>query len=204
MSANPPYTHGFDLASVSERGEEITLSPSSAERAAIASWLGALSVESFEAKVRLARAGTGRYSYEAEFAAQVTQACVITLEPVPATLEGDFHRSFLVEPRVPAGRREAVQQPRSRKIEVLESEADEPELIAGTEIDLAAPILEELALALDPYPRAPGAELAAAGEPQTPGDSPFAVLGKLKEAAEAPQRKGKPSGAGTAKRGSKP
>jgi uncharacterized metal-binding protein YceD (DUF177 family) len=185
MSANPPYTYHFDLASVSERGEEIILTPTPAERAALASWLGALSLDSFEAKVRIARSGMGRYTYEAEFAAGVTQACVITLEPVSSTLEGEFQRSFLVEPKATAARREALGQPRSRKIEVLAAADDEPELIAGSEIDLAAPILEELALALDPYPRAPGAELPAKDEPAAPGDSPFAVLGKLKQPGEA-------------------
>ena len=179
MSPNPPYTHRFDLATVSGR-TEIVLSASAPERAAIANWLGAVSVDSFEAKVRISRKGDNRYGYEAEFAAGVTQSCVITLEPVSSTLEGEFERSLLIAPKLSA-RHEAA--PRSRKIEVLEGEEEEPELVASSEIDLAAPILEELALSLDPYPRAPGAQLPATEEPATPKESPFAVLGKLKEGA---------------------
>lgn len=180
MSRNPPYTHRFDLATVSGR-TEIVLSASAAERAAIASWLGAVSVDSFEAKVRIARKGDDHYVYEAEFAIGVTQSCVITLEPVRSTLEGEFERSFLIAPKQSA-RHEAL-QPRSRKIEVIEGEEEEPELVAGSEIDLAAPVLEELALALDPYPKAPGATLPATEEPAAPRESPFAVLEKLKQAA---------------------
>ena len=182
MSVTPsPYSHRFDLAGISARTVEIRLKPSEPERAAIANWLGALSVESFEAVVRIVRTGDSSFSYDAEFAAGVTQACVITLEPVASTLEGDFHRSYLIAPRTPAARREAVQQSRSRKIEVLPADEDEPELVAGSDIDLAAPILEELALALDPYPKAPGAELPAAEGPQSADQGPFAVLGKLKQ-----------------------
>jgi hypothetical protein len=45
-------------------------------------------------------------------------------------------------------------------------------------------VAEQLALALDPYPRAPGAVLPEAAEAGTPGEakaeSPFAVLESLK------------------------
>jgi hypothetical protein len=191
MSTNPPYTHGFDLASVSEREKTIDLIPSAHERAAIATWLGAHSVDSFEAKVRIVRSGASHYRYEAEFAVGVTQACVITLEPVSSTLEGDFHRSFRVEPKLAPTRLEAAAS-RSRRIDVLANEEDEPELLASSEIDLAAPILEELALALDPYPRAPGAELPAPEAAALPAESPFAVLEKLKQPqSAAPKQSGK-------------
>src|SRR3954469_14372029 len=115
----PPYSYRLDLTTASQRDAEITLAPSQAERAAIATWLGALSVESFKAVVRISRAGDMLYSYDAEFAAAVTQACVVTLEPVPANLEGEFHRSYLVSPKTTAARRQAIEQSRSRKIEVL-------------------------------------------------------------------------------------
>jgi hypothetical protein len=45
-------------------------------------------------------------------------------------------------------------------------------------------VAEQLALSLDPYPRAPGAELPPLDEPEEPvapaKPNPFAVLGRLK------------------------
>ncbi len=56
-----------------------------------------------------------------------------------------------------------------------------PEEIDSLTYDLAAPLLEEFVLALDPYPRAPGVEFAAPPEPEEPKESPFAVLKSLKD-----------------------
>src|SRR5262249_9806543 len=136
-----------------------------------------------------------RYSYQAEFAAGVTQSCVITLEPVSSHLEGEFERSFLVTPRSPAMRRQMIEQSRSHKVELSASDEEEPELLDGYELDLAAPLLEELALSLDPYPRAPGAELPAMTDAEPAKESPFAVLGKLKEKGAQKRTKERKSGA---------
>jgi uncharacterized metal-binding protein YceD (DUF177 family) len=59
-------------------------------------------------------------------------------------------------------------------------EDDEPEVIEGTSIDLVAPVLEEVSLALDPYPRASGVAYESPREEKSPADSPFAVLERLK------------------------
>jgi uncharacterized metal-binding protein YceD (DUF177 family) len=58
-------------------------------------------------------------------------------------------------------------------------EDDAPEEIDSLHYDLAAALIEEFILALDPYPRAPGVEFQAPeGEGAT--ESPFAVLKGLK------------------------
>ena len=46
-------------------------------------------------------------------------------------------------------------------------------------IDVGEAVAEQLALALDPYPRAPGASFAEGGESEQPEDSPFKVLAGL-------------------------
>jgi uncharacterized metal-binding protein YceD (DUF177 family) len=59
-------------------------------------------------------------------------------------------------------------------------EDDAPEEITSPNYDLAGPLLEEFSLAIDPYPRAPGAAFESAdGEGEQP-DNPFAVLKSLK------------------------
>jgi hypothetical protein len=51
--------------------------------------------------------------------------------------------------------------------------------VAGGGVDLAAVLTEQLALALDPFPRKPGARFEAPG---TAGElSPFAALARLKD-----------------------
>jgi hypothetical protein len=64
---------------------------------------------------------------------------------------------------------------------------------------LAAPLLEEVSLALDPYPKAPGAAFEVLPEPIEPAENPFAVLEALKKAPRPPGRSAKPPGGAAAK-----
>ena len=57
-----------------------------------------------------------------------------------------------------------------------EDTADE---IESPVYDLGTPLREELALAIDPYPRAPGVAFEAPAD-DGQRESPFAALGKLK------------------------
>src|SRR4051812_10921748 len=102
-----PFSVPFDLGSVSDAGAEVTLAPTATERASIAHWLEIEGVDGLTATVRLARVGDDEYAYRASFAADVVQACVVTLEPVPSHLEGEFERRFKLMPRVGGHRRKA-------------------------------------------------------------------------------------------------
>jgi len=64
--------------------------------------------------------------------------------------------------------------------EDLPLEDDVPEEISSLHYDLAAPLVEELVLAIDPYPRAPGVEFAPPEDGEQAPESPFAVLKGLK------------------------
>ena len=169
----PPYTYPFELAGLSERGAELSLSPDAAERARIAAWLGALEVPRLDMTIRLARLDDAVYRYDAEFAAEVVQACVVTLDPVPARHSGAATRRYRVLAK--ASRRA------SHDIEIGSSEdEDAPEVISSSLLDVAAPVLEELSLLLDPYPRAPGVTFDPPKDESKSADNPFAVLAKLK------------------------
>jgi uncharacterized metal-binding protein YceD (DUF177 family) len=187
MSDSPtPFSVWFDLGGLSDAGAEIALSPTAAERAAISYWLGIEALDQLKATIRLSRVGDHEYAYAASFAADVLQACVVTLEPVPSHLHGEFQRLFKVMPRGGGGHRRKGAAA-TASVELSNLEDDEPELLEGTSIDLAAPLLEEVSLALDPYPRAPGVAFQSPKEEKGPADSPFAVLESLKTAkADAP------------------
>jgi uncharacterized metal-binding protein YceD (DUF177 family) len=164
---------------LSDAGADITLSPSDAERAAIAHWLGIEAIGQLQAIIRLSRVRDDEYAYVASFEADVVQACVVTLEPVPSHLAGEFSRLFKVMGRRGGGHRRRSAEA-GGSVEISHLEDDEPELIEGTSIDLAVPLLEEMSLALDPYPRAPGVAFEAPKEEMSVSDSPFAVLEALK------------------------
>ncbi len=168
-----PYTSTFDLARLSERGVELSLSPDAAERARLAAWLGALELPRFAATVRLARMPDDTYTYDAEFTAEIVQACVVTLEPVRSAHTGSVARHYRIAPKPSRRGKPPVE---------IDVGADEeaPEVLSSPLLDVAAPALEELSLMLDPYPRAPGVTFEPPKEDPQPTESPFAVLAKLK------------------------
>jgi uncharacterized metal-binding protein YceD (DUF177 family) len=120
--------------------------------------------------------------------AQVVQSCVVSLEDVPATVRVPVERGYRrVTADEPA--RAAHQQAAAHQVDEWAGEWDDDvEPLRGTQIDLGEMLAEELALALDPYPRAPDADILVSealgpnisfgsAEP----DSPFAALEQLQD-----------------------
>ena len=150
------------------------------ERANLARRFGLAQLGSLVATVSLARNVTGDISLSGRFKAEVVQACVVTLEPVPATIEARFARFY--SPSAPSGV-ETLDEV------FLDPEADDepPEPLDGGFVDVGEVVAEALGLEIDPFPRAPGAVFAAAApEPSETAKNPeksgpFAVLAKLKQ-----------------------
>jgi uncharacterized metal-binding protein YceD (DUF177 family) len=126
----------------------------------------------WDARVEIKKLASNRFGLNVHLAADVIQSCVVSLEPVPGHLERDFSREFIFVGTRPAETEsEAV-------LDIAEEEG--PEEIESLHVDLAAPVLEEFTLALDPYPRRPGAEFTPQIEPSDGSESPFAALKALK------------------------
>jgi uncharacterized metal-binding protein YceD (DUF177 family) len=85
--------------------------------------------------------------------ADVVQSCVVSLAPVPAQVTEEFEAFFTQNPE-----RAAL----SEEITFAPDEQDPPELIEDGTIDLGELAAQHLSLALDPFPRAAGAEIPAA------------------------------------------
>ena len=147
------------------------------ERAALAKRFGLLGIDRLEAVFTLKRAGGGVIHVRGEIEAEVTQACVITLAPVPAKVADSFSADFADEDdrrRATAGETE------------VDFEADDPpEPIRNGHIDLGELAAEHLSLALDPYPKAPGAQIPAEFSPDPDSEegaerpvNPFSILKK--------------------------
>jgi len=182
MNDDPPFSSTYDLEKTPEKGVELVLKPTAAERDRIAGWLKIEALQTLHAVVKLTRAASGRFTYRCHFDADVVQACVVTLEPVPAHVAEDFERFFQMAPRTARGPQKRGRKPApAAEILVPDVDEDAPEMLESSVIDIAAPLLEELSLSLDPYPRKPGVEFTQPEEaPADAPESPFAVLGKLK------------------------
>jgi uncharacterized metal-binding protein YceD (DUF177 family) len=181
MTDRPPYMMLFDLGNLPEKGAELVLKPGLAELAQIAAWLEIESLERLEASVKLSRGSSGRYFFRAHFDADVVQACVVTLEPVHSHISEDFDRSFMLAAPLAKHRRRSGKAGASEVVSLPDVEDDTPDTLDSPVLDLAAPLLEELSLSLDPYPRKPGVSFAP---PEDTADkvagNPFSVLHKLK------------------------
>jgi uncharacterized metal-binding protein YceD (DUF177 family) len=158
----PEFSRPLRLASVGPEGRREVLEADEAERAALARRFGIPAVERLRAELFLRPDADGALRAEGRLVAAVVQLCVVTLEPVEQRVEEPVALRFL-----PAG-----QEPRD--------EPDETDEIAtGNGVaELGEALAEQLALALDPYPRAPGAVLPA-GAAET-AEHPLAALAKLR------------------------
>ena len=108
--------------------------------------------------------------------AEVVHTCVVSLEPAPQSIDEPIHVTLAT-----AGSKEAPPAPKPGAEIMVDPDVDQPEVIAGPAIDLGRIVLEHFTLALDPYPRAPGAKLApeAALATDERAESPFAALAGL-------------------------
>ncbi len=104
--------------------------------------------------------------------ARVEQTCGVTLEPFESALDGRLQIRA-----VPEGS-QALAVTEDHEVEMdLESD-DPPDMISGDHVDLGTYVVEDLSLAIDPFPRKPGVEFK---QPDSGAEiSPFAVLAKLK------------------------
>lgn len=157
-------------------GERLeAIETSAAERAAIAALLGLAALESLSAELRLRRWHGQGVVLQGMLRAHVVQSCVVTLEPVPADIVAEFERRYL-----PADMLGAEDEMPGEEVFVNPDDAEPPEPFADNAVDAGPAIVEELALALDPYPRAPGVVFVAA-EPAEEADAhPFAALARLR------------------------
>lgn len=176
---SPPLQRFYDLSDLSEAGDEITLSARPGDLAPLAEWLGVDRVERFEATVTLRRLASSRFLYEARLEADIVQSCVVSLEPVASHIERRFSRTLHLAPRSPRGRRPIEEPPAVLALAAGDDEV--PEELESPRFDLAAPLIEELALGIEPYPRAEGVAFQAPEAGEAPKESPFAALKRLKE-----------------------
>jgi len=148
---------------VGPAGYDVTIEASATECAALARRMDLPGVLALRCDFHLERDAAGGVIARGHLLARVVRTCVVSLEDFAAVVEERFTVRC-----VPEG---------------AESEDDDPEspdeiTYADDTLDLGEAAAEQLALALEPYPRAPGAVL-----PDLPDDvdaTPFAALEALR------------------------
>jgi hypothetical protein len=179
-----PLTHITNLGRLGNAGDRVDFAADAAQRAAIASWSGVLSLEDFVVSADISKLGPTRFRVDYRLVADVTQACVVTLDPVRAHMERRFSRELHFVGNIRRTAKSGGEGESGGGMALdhnLDLGADDgPEDIESLHYDLAGPVLEEYSLALEPYPRCPGAQFAA-DQPGLPvRENPFAVLKGLK------------------------
>ncbi|MCB2116697.1 MAG: DUF177 domain-containing protein [Rhodobacteraceae bacterium] len=170
----PAVSHPFRVDALPARKPtRFDLVPDTHARTRLAEALDILSIDALRFRGELRPAGKRDWILDAVLVADVTQACVVTLEPVPARIEEEVTRRYVAD--LPAPTSDEIEMP---------DETVEPLPVV---IDAGAVMIEALTLALPPFPRAPGAAFAGAfatrpgAEPLTETEvrRPFAGLADL-------------------------
>ncbi|HTW26221.1 MAG TPA: DUF177 domain-containing protein [Acetobacteraceae bacterium] len=136
-------------------------------RAALAARFGLPAILSLSGRFRLTPLPGGVVRAGLALRARVRQVCVLTLEEFEAAIAEDAVLRFVPEER--------------QRGDIDPEEAEDEIPYAGGSFDLGEAVAEQLALALDPYPRAPGASLPEAespASPPAPEPEPPAVLAR--------------------------
>lgn len=168
---DPEFTRPQRLDTIGDTERTVLIEADEGERAALARRFGLRSVDRLEARFAVRREAGG-VGARGHVSAAVIQACTVTGDPLPATVEEDVALRFV-----------AVGGGSEEEIELAEDALDTIEFEGGA-IDLGEAAAETMALALDPYPRGPDAEekLRAAGVKSEEEAGPFGALAGLKEA----------------------
>ena len=155
----------------------IEVEANEAERMALARAYDLPAIASLKARLNVTKRGpvirvTGALK------AHVTQTCVVTNEPFEAEVEDEIDMEYAPPALVTQAWERLAQLEATGSTEVA---PEPPDQIVDGKIDLGALTAEALALALDPYPKRPGAEFEGPTDAgPSPDDSPFAVLARLK------------------------
>jgi uncharacterized metal-binding protein YceD (DUF177 family) len=176
MSAAPPPWI-IRLSSETARSAiAVALRPDAARLAEIAADLGLTALRKVALTGRLLPQGRQDWRLEARLGATVVQPCVVTLTPVTTRIDEDVTRTYA------AGKAQAA--PPTGEVEIPEDVDVEP---LPPVLDLMDVLTEALALALPPFPRAPGAEFDGI-EVTEPGKAPLGQGGPRPFAALAALR----------------
>lgn len=165
-----PLSRLVRVAFLPKEGQTVAVEANSAEREALAAFLKLPSIEALTASLALVPTAKGGVRVTGAVHGELTQLCVVSLEPFPATVDELVDVRFAPSAEGGAARKQ-TSEPEAFSL----TDEAEPDPIVDGKIDLGALAAEFFALGLDPYPRKPGAAFKSPQKPETTV-SPFAAL----------------------------
>lgn len=158
-----PVSFGVQVARLPQKGLHVAFDADPGQKAALAADHELLSVENWRADLLVTPWKRNGVKVSGRVYADITQACVITLDPVTAHIDEPVEGLFLPEDSRLG--REGIGA--AGEIMLDADGPDGPETFSGDTIDVGALAEQFFGLAIDPYPRKPGAAVVEA-----PGDEP--------------------------------
>jgi uncharacterized metal-binding protein YceD (DUF177 family) len=171
MVGTNEFSHVVKLDEIGAGASTVSLSADLEARNALVVRFDLAALDSLEADLAVSRDSKGVLA-KGRIRAVLSQYCVATGDPVPASLDEPMVIRFVPEPVV------------SADVEI-ELEADDCDTMFydGQGVDLGEAVAQTLGLALDPYPRSPDAlkHLQAAGVKTEDEVEPQGALAGLKD-----------------------
>jgi hypothetical protein len=181
-AAPKPISRPVAVGEIPAEGLEVDVVATAAERAALAALNGLPEISSLTATLRLRRWRGDGLEANGELRARLRQTCVVTLEDFESEIVEPVEVRFAPpaqEARPRSRRHEAQAEPEPHEHDVLGE--DPPDPLIGGVADVGAVVSEFLTLALDPYPRRPGAAFVEPAPESASNVSPFAQLRRLRD-----------------------
>ena len=175
------------VAQIPEAGLHRELEADQATRTALAASAELREVLSAHASFDVAQKRDGKVHVEGRVRARIGQTCVVTLDPIESEIDEPIDQMFAPPEQIPELADLVEDDPNSEA-----ETADPPEPIVGGQIDLGRLAADALFLAIDPYPRKPGAVFEQPAQTTNPDDHPFAALKALGAGAGEAPRAGRP------------
>lgn len=175
------FSYDINFYELSAREKHVKLSATPEELAALAARMGFISLKNLQAELILKNLGkTKGVIVKGSLKAKGSQACIISLEPVPFDVKEELAFKFLPEGSI-------TPEMEEENIYTLNSE-DLEEIPQDGIVDLGELMAQYMVLSIDPYPRAKGAMLEAdpkkglmVNEPEEKKPNPFAKLAVLRD-----------------------
>jgi uncharacterized metal-binding protein YceD (DUF177 family) len=178
MDQQPEFSHLLKVETLGEVAKRVRLDAAAKERVALATRFELVSVESLTGDLIVERIkGGDLVRVRGRTAAEFTQSCAVTGVPIASKIEEIVDERFT--PTVET----------ENDVEITLDAEDPPEPFINGEIDLGEVIAQYLGVAIDPYLKAPGAEIPQQYQPEedeipATRKNPFEVLTTLKPAGE--------------------
>ncbi len=171
FESDAEFSRMVDCARLGRSIEAHTIEADEGERKILADRLGLLSLDRLHAKIALSRAPDGLVKLGAKFEARCLQSCVVALQPVYQEIDEEFEVFYA----------EGADLNGVGTLELTIEDELWPEPLNQGRIDMGEAVSQQLALALDPYPRAFGAvfEATAGRAIEVKPANPLAEIGKL-------------------------